>query len=235
MAPGFGVLLRDCGTNRLAVLARLRQKLGLSLAVVKAVAGAGPVELVSGECLGVARRLADEFQQLGAAVEVFISGTGHEHEHPQQRIKLPPVRAADFAVGLAVSGIAKHRVEFGLFIDFQYDPPYGIDGLLHFGRTPCSDLARGFTCDQSIQTVVTRWDFNQERLEVALPADPSWRTPAVLEVAQGIRLERALSRLPILGDALEDAGCTDALVLAHCRSAVPLTESWLLPLLLGRE
>jgi hypothetical protein len=41
---------------------------------------------------------------------------------------------------------------------------------------------------------------------------------AVLRLAQGIDEDRAFDRLPILADALEDAGCTDAELLAHCRS-----------------
>jgi hypothetical protein len=45
----------------------------------------------------------------------------------------------------------------------------------------------------------------------------SWRTKAVVAVARGIYEERAFERLPGLADALEDAGCIDEAVLAHCR------------------
>jgi hypothetical protein len=47
--------------------------------------------------------------------------------------------------------------------------------------------------------------------------EPLWRTSDVLAVARGIDEERAFERLPLLGDALEDAGCTDEQVLGHCR------------------
>ena len=80
MAPAFGVLLKNCGENRIAVMSRLRKQLRLSLGEVKAVVEACPVELASGESMGAAYRLAAEFEQLGARVEVFISATGHEHE-----------------------------------------------------------------------------------------------------------------------------------------------------------
>ncbi|WP_246522752.1 hypothetical protein [Gemmata palustris] len=44
-----------------------------------------------------------------------------------------------------------------------------------------------------------------------------WRTSDVLALAHGIYAERAFDRLPILADALQDAGCDDESVLWHCR------------------
>jgi hypothetical protein len=46
---------------------------------------------------------------------------------------------------------------------------------------------------------------------------PAWRTSDVLALARGIHRDRAFDRLPILADALQDAGCGDATVLDHCR------------------
>ncbi len=46
---------------------------------------------------------------------------------------------------------------------------------------------------------------------------PEWRTEAVVGLATGIRQEGAFDRLPVLADALDDAGCTDAYALAHLR------------------
>ena len=48
--------------------------------------------------------------------------------------------------------------------------------------------------------------------------DPAWRTTAAVGLARGIYEANAFDRLPILADALEDAGCDDAAVLAHCRT-----------------
>ena len=48
--------------------------------------------------------------------------------------------------------------------------------------------------------------------------DPRWLTTDVLALARGIYDDRAFDRLPILADALMDAGCEDEQVLAHCRS-----------------
>lgn len=51
--------------------------------------------------------------------------------------------------------------------------------------------------------------------------DPAWRTATAVALAEAIYAERAWDRLPILADALEEAGCLDADVLAHCRSGGP--------------
>jgi hypothetical protein len=45
----------------------------------------------------------------------------------------------------------------------------------------------------------------------------TWRTASVLGLAEAIYADRAFDRLPILSDALEEAGCDNAGVLQHCR------------------
>jgi hypothetical protein len=66
--------------------------------------------------------------------------------------------------------------------------------------------------------------------------NPSWRTPTVLALAQEIYDSRAFNRLPALANALEEAGCRDADLLAHCRGAGPHVKGcWAVDLLLGKE
>ncbi len=66
--------------------------------------------------------------------------------------------------------------------------------------------------------------------------DPLWLTSDVQALAQGIYAERAFDRMPILADALQDAGCTSDDVLNHCRDAnqVHVRGCWVLDLLLGK-
>jgi hypothetical protein len=57
--------------------------------------------------------------------------------------------------------------------------------------------------------------------EPALQVDPAWLAPTVVTLAKGIYDGRMFNQLPILADALEDAGCSDADLLAHLRSPGP--------------
>jgi len=69
--------------------------------------------------------------------------------------------------------------------------------------------------------------------------DPSWLTwhrGTVQRLARSIYVERRFDEMPILADALEEAGCEQQQILDHCRQAGDhLRGCWLLDLLLGRE
>jgi hypothetical protein len=49
----------------------------------------------------------------------------------------------------------------------------------------------------------------------------AWNGGTVADLAQSIESERAFDRLPILADALEDAGCTNPDILEHLRNPGP--------------
>jgi hypothetical protein len=67
--------------------------------------------------------------------------------------------------------------------------------------------------------------------------DPAWRTSDVLLLARGIYEERAFDRMPILADALQDAGCESDVILSHLRdaNATHVRGCWALDLVLGKE
>jgi hypothetical protein len=69
--------------------------------------------------------------------------------------------------------------------------------------------------------------------------DPGWLTAnggAARNLAAAIDDGRAFERLPILADALEDAGCTDRLLLGHCRGpGLHVRGCWALDLVLGKS
>jgi len=66
--------------------------------------------------------------------------------------------------------------------------------------------------------------------------DPSWRTSTVVALAGGVYADRAFDRLPILADALQDAGCENEDILAHCRGSGPHARGcWVVDMLLGKS
>ncbi|HVK07600.1 MAG TPA: hypothetical protein VM597_02370 [Gemmataceae bacterium] len=67
-------------------------------------------------------------------------------------------------------------------------------------------------------------------------ADPAWLTSTAVSLARIIYEDRAFDRLPILADALEDAGCDNTDLLAHCRGDGPHVRGcWAVDLVLGKE
>ena len=63
-----------------------------------------------------------------------------------------------------------------------------------------------------------------------------WRERTIPKLAQAIYDQRAFDRLPVLADALDEAGCTNADILTHCRGPGPHVKGcWVVDLLLGKE
>jgi hypothetical protein len=67
--------------------------------------------------------------------------------------------------------------------------------------------------------------------------DPSWRTPAVRALANSIYGGRDFAALPVLADALEEAGCDDQEILGHLRQQGQdhIRGCWALDRVLGKE
>ena len=66
--------------------------------------------------------------------------------------------------------------------------------------------------------------------------DPGWLTSNVNDLARTIYEEKAFERLPILADALMDAGCANEQLLNHLRSPGPHVRGcWALDLILSKE
>jgi hypothetical protein len=66
--------------------------------------------------------------------------------------------------------------------------------------------------------------------------DRVWLTSGVVSLAIGIYEERAFDRMPILADALQDAGCDNEDILSHCRGLGPHCRGcWVCDLCLGKQ
>ncbi|AWM42428.1 hypothetical protein C1280_28495 [Gemmata obscuriglobus] len=66
---------------------------------------------------------------------------------------------------------------------------------------------------------------------------PEWRTSTAVALAQGMYESRDFSAMPILADALQDAGCDNDAMLDHCRDpeGVHARGCWVVDLVLGKE
>ncbi|MCE9566334.1 MAG: hypothetical protein K8U57_30285 [Planctomycetes bacterium] len=64
-----------------------------------------------------------------------------------------------------------------------------------------------------------------------------WGTSTVLALARQMYESRDFSAMPILADALQDAGCDSDDILNHCRDEkqVHVRGCWALDLVLGKE
>jgi hypothetical protein len=118
------------------------------------------------------------------------------------------------------------------------------DGLLN-GKRLCGvrlevDLLKFHDVDTTEQGVERRayyfvsgqlW----EHADPIEPVPPEWRTPAVLALGEGYRQGGGNDSLPILADALEDAGCDMPLSLTHLRTCADHGERcWVVDLILGK-
>jgi hypothetical protein len=68
-----------------------------------------------------------------------------------------------------------------------------------------------------------------------LTFDPRWRTDTAVALARQMYESRDFSAMPILADALQDAGCDSDDVLNHCRGPGPHVRGcWVVDLVLGK-
>jgi hypothetical protein len=70
----------------------------------------------------------------------------------------------------------------------------------------------------------------------AVEFDPFWRTSDVLGLARAVYEDGVFDRMPILADALMDAGCADEAIIGHCRGPGPHVHGcWVVDLVLGKS
>jgi hypothetical protein len=108
------------------------------------------------------------------------------------------------------------------------------DGFLH---TEPGEECDAYTTAPQVQCSLIHEIFgNPFRRPILADTLLAWGRGTIPMLAQGIYYERAFDRLPILADALEDAGCDNADILAHCRGPGPHVRGcWVVDLLLGKE
>ncbi|HSQ55112.1 MAG TPA: hypothetical protein VLM40_05145 [Gemmata sp.] len=70
---------------------------------------------------------------------------------------------------------------------------------------------------------------------IQITANPTWLTSTVMTLAKQMYESRDFSAMPILADALQDAGCENEDMLNHCRGPGPHVRGcWVVDLVLGK-
>jgi hypothetical protein len=102
---------------------------------------------------------------------------------------------------------------------------------------PAWEAAR--SAEQRTQTALVRDIFGNPFRPLRPPdaAWLAWNDGTVRRLAAAIYAERRFGDLPVLADALEEAGCNNADMLQHCREqgSVHVPGCWLLDVLLGKS
>ena len=102
------------------------------------------------------------------------------------------------------------------------------------GINPCDPWDSVERCTSLRQTRAVRCIFGNPFRTAAI--DPSWLTSDVQTLATSIYQERVFDRIPILADALQDAGCDHEDILNHCRQAGEHVRGcWVVDLILGKS
>jgi hypothetical protein len=98
-----------------------------------------------------------------------------------------------------------------------------------------ADRDRAVRAERSAQADLLR-DIIGNPFRPAPHVDPTvlaWNAGTVVRLAQMIYDERCFTNLPILADALEEAGCTNSDILDHCRGPGPhILGCWVVDLIL---
>jgi len=122
------------------------------------------------------------------------------------------------------------RATLAAVLDPVSAPGYAATAAGH--DAPDGQIAHAKEC--KAQAVLFRDIFGNPFRSIAL--NPTWLTSTVTMLAESIYQERAFERLPILADALEDAGCHNAEMLSHCRNGGEHVRGcWCVDLVLGKS
>jgi hypothetical protein len=114
-----------------------------------------------------------------------------------------------------------------------------VEARQHAARA-ARDQARGRDWSAAMkQQVLILCDVLGHRLHPGATIDPAWlrwNDGTVQKMAHAIYEDNTFADVPILADALEEAGCADAAILHHCRAKMRHYRGcWVIDALLGKS
>jgi hypothetical protein len=169
--------------------------------------------------LNAPRRTRPELFALVEVAERFADGevgTAELEAARQRGERLPRKWSADFRLGFGTASVLQDIWDRAASVDHVFAP-----------------LTRDY------RRALPRHRVFQELLGPAPRPilSPDWCTDTAIALARTMYESRDFSAMPILADALQDAGCDQPAILSHCRDAA-LTHvrgCWVVDLVLGKS
>ncbi len=166
----------------------------------------------------VAEQFADGAAKRAALIAAQVAARAAVNELGQTESKWEPDGWAANAVEMVVHGTAK--------IYFQLTATRAAEAI---GQS----RVRTNAAERAIQLGLLRDIFGNPFRPVAF--SPSWRTSPVGAIASRMYESRDFGAMPILADALQDAGCDSTDILDHCRGEGSHARGcWVVDLVLGK-
>jgi hypothetical protein len=133
-------------------------------------------------------------------------------------------------------GFGEQRNEADLSRALTRPDPYEAANLTSRYAISAAGLRTGTEWEEKWFHAAYLWDLLGNPFRPAALA-PEWRTDTVVVLARQMYESREFSAMPILADALQDAGCDSTDVLDHCRDAAAthICGCWVVDLVLGKE
>ncbi len=182
----------------------------------------------SGQALSVAERFADGLATPAERRDVHQSRRAYSLS-PRNYEYGPESESVTFAVHGHALVAARRAAEWS-----RTDAGVTADYLAATPDDRLPDAERAHTLARERQSHLLRDIFGNPFRPVTF--SPSWRTSTVVALASQMYESRKFGAMPILADALQDAGCDSADVLDHCRGLGPHVRGcWVVDRVLGKE
>jgi hypothetical protein len=211
------------------------------LAVAEAWIGSYQLEPIAIRWLHAARHLlTDEFRQYLSGFENNRASNRRMQIIPWPLSEYPPspIRRNDTAKVNAMNAVASlfHR-EVRLSI-LQAGRALALEQI--YGTSSAPIVSDPESVKDAYQTVA--WDMIRAQTaslrclirqpDSRVTFEPAWRTSTVLALASQMDELKDYLGMPILADALQDAGCEETELLGHCRGDSHVSGCWVIEMLL---
>jgi hypothetical protein len=184
------------------------------------------------EAVEVAERFADGL--VTAEVREAAHMAAERVRHDVTYSDAPLHSGADYATAYAASYVVHDKATVWLACRTAVNAACAAGHALSCQGAAENEVAAATFAESAAQTALVREIFGNPFRPVSL--DPAWLSGTVRNLAEVIYEERAFDRLPTLADALEESGCAEADILAHCRGPGPHARGcWVVDLLLGKS